>query len=123
MPRGGKRDGAGRPLAASTVRSREIAQEAIQKGITPLEVMLDNMRFAYDEAAVLIAKALGADKITSDEVKEIFRRRDVAQECAKDAAPYVHAKLANMEVTGADGKDLIPDQITITLKKIEHRPT
>jgi hypothetical protein len=27
----------------------------------------------------------------------------MAQECAKDAAPYIHPKLAAIEHTGADG--------------------
>ena len=34
------------------------------------------------------------------------KRRDLM---AQAAAPYIHAKLAAMEVTGKDGKDLIPE--------------
>ncbi len=30
-------------------------------------------------------------------------------DAAKSAAPYVHPKLAAIELTGADGKDLIPE--------------
>jgi hypothetical protein len=118
MPRGGKREGAGRPLAASTLRSREIAQEAIQKGITPLEVMLENMRFAHEGAAEHLAKITGVEPDVAVELmKGQINLRDFAQECAKDAAPYVHAKLANMELTGKDGKDLIPDTVNLNLIK------
>ena len=35
-----------------------------------------------------------------------LKRRDLMSHAA---APYIHQKLAAMEVTGKDGKDLIPD--------------
>lgn len=118
MSHGGKREGAGRPLGAATLRSQEIAAKAIQAGITPLEVMLDNMRFAHSELTEHLSKLmdLAPDEVT-DYLKAHINLREVAQECAKDAAPYVHAKLANMEVTGADGTDLIPDLIRLKLVK------
>ena len=43
---GGKRIGAGRPLGALTVRTRAVA-EAMATGVTPLEVMVGNMRRFY----------------------------------------------------------------------------
>ena len=42
--RGGKRPGAGRPAGAATRRTREIADQALAEGISPLEVMLRAMR-------------------------------------------------------------------------------
>ena len=86
MTHGGKRTGAGRKKGSKTARVQEIAAEAKAAGITPLEVMLGAMRQAWD----------GNDK-------------DAAARFAKDAAPYVHPRLAAVEHTGKDGKDLIPE--------------
>jgi hypothetical protein len=47
---GGKRSGAGRPPRATNARTREIAERAFEEGVTPLEVMLDNMRFYHSGA-------------------------------------------------------------------------
>lgn len=65
----------------------EITAKAAAEGITPLEVMIGAMRHAWD----------AEDK-------------DAAARFAKDAAPYVHPRLAAVEHTGKDGKDLIPDK-------------
>ena len=85
MARGGAREGAGRKPGAVTRKTREIAEKAHEEGITPLEVMLTAMRNAYD----------------AGELKE-------AAMFAKDAAPYVHAKLANVqaEISGPNGGDI-----------------
>ena len=78
MSRGGARPGAGRKPGSVTRRTREIAEQAAVQGITPLEFLLQAMR---------------------DESREFPVRLDAA----KAAAPYVHAKLAAVEVTGKDG--------------------
>lgn len=82
---GGKRSGAGRKPGSVTRKTRETAEKAHAEGITPLEVMLSAMRKAYEED-----------------------RLDAAFGYAKDAAPYMHAKLANVqaEVSGKDGGPL-----------------
>lgn len=80
MARGGKRTGAGRPKGATTRRSREIADKATAEGLTPLEVMLKAMRAHVDR-----------DNL------------DAAAAIAKDAAPYMHPRLASMQHTGRDG--------------------
>ena len=77
MARGGARPGAGRPAGAANVRTREIAN-AIVEGLTPLEYLTS----VYRDPAV-------------DEARRI--------DAAKAAAPYVHAKLSSMELTGKDG--------------------
>jgi dihydrodipicolinate synthase/N-acetylneuraminate lyase len=69
------------------------------------KVMLDNMRFAHQRAGELLA-ALLAD-VEAGEVKEsaalidafkpIHALRQTAQDCARDAANYVHPKLANIQ--------------------------
>jgi hypothetical protein len=80
MARGGKRPGAGRPkgsVEAKTVKRREVAEKALEQGITPLEVMLEAMRSALGPE--------GTNYVA-------------AQPFARDAAPFVHPKLAATEV-------------------------
>lgn len=69
--RGGKRPGAGRKPGSATKKTKEIANLATHRGITPLEVMLEAMQWAYDEGGPVMAF-----------------------QYAKDAAPYMHAKVA-----------------------------
>lgn len=78
--RGGRRAGAGRKPGSVTKKTREIAEKAVEAGITPLEVMLE---------------AMNAFRGMGDLEK--------AAAFAKDAAPYMHAKLAAVEHTGRDG--------------------
>lgn len=78
--RGGARKGAGRKAGSATQKTREIADKAAAAGITPLEVMLEAMN-SFRESGDL-EKAAGF---------------------AKDAAPYIHPKLAAIEHTGKDG--------------------
>lgn len=80
MARGGKRNGAGRPAGASTRRTRAIADKAIAEGITPLEVMLTAMRSRAEK-----------------------KDWDGAAAIAKDAAPYMHPKLASVQHAGPNG--------------------
>ena len=81
MKRGGKREGAGRPRGARTVRTSNVAEKAIASGkITPLEVILKAMH----------------EHCGNEEW-------DAAAAFAKDAAPYMHAKLASVQHTGAGG--------------------
>lgn len=51
--------------------------------------MLDNMRFAHERAAEVLAKVLAGDQADEAETlntfKELLRLRQVAEECAKDA--------------------------------------
>ena len=101
MPRGGHRENAGRkrgtPNKASAARQAEVAAS----GVTPLEVMLDNMRSAYHRALEL-EKQLNdlppeALEPSLQLMGEIVRQRQIAQRCAADAANYVHPKLASIQ--------------------------
>lgn len=78
--RGGARPGSGRKLGSATKKTREIADKAAASGVTPLEVMLEAMN-SFRDAGEL----------------------DRAAAIAKDAAPYVHPRLAAVEHTGKDG--------------------
>jgi len=75
--RGGRRRGAGRPLGSKNKRTAEIARAAAESGITPIEVMLGTMRELW---------ALGTPEAKRE-----------AAEIAKDAAPYIHPRLASID--------------------------
>lgn len=96
--RGGQRIGAGRKPGAATKRTREIADRAMAEGITPLEFMLKIMR---------------QEPAETDDLKLKFAQRDLQFEAAKAAAPYIHPRLAAVEVSGADGAPLIPPIINL----------
>lgn len=99
--RGGARKGAGRKPGSANTKTREIANRAAEEGITPLEVMLDNMRFAHGKAADVLAQLLACGAETPEafnEFKELLRFRGMAQEAAKDAAPYLHPRLSSVEM-------------------------
>ena len=72
--RGGKRPNAGRKPGGANKKTREIADKATQDGITPLEVMLNHMRELWQAG-----------------------NKAEAATIAKDAAPYMHPRLANIE--------------------------
>jgi hypothetical protein len=80
---GGKREGAGRKPGSMTKRRREIIDEAAKDGITPLEVQLRTMRALWDAAN---------SGPTLD-----FEKATAACAIAKDAAPYLHPRLSNIE--------------------------
>lgn len=75
MARGGKRIGSGRKPGTATRKTREIADKAAAEGVTPLEVMLRAMREHF-----------------------AAERWDDAATVAKDAAPYIHPRLANIDM-------------------------
>lgn len=96
---GGKRPGSGRPPAAATTRSKAAAEriangllfikhngepEELSPDATPLDVMMMAMRVAY--------RMHGARG---------------AHEYAKDCAPYVHARIAQMELKNVDDKPFV----------------
>lgn len=90
MARGGARPGAGRKpgtVSEATRRRKEIADEALKGGVSPLDVMLTTMRSLWDQAVdpdgkvVNIGKALQANMV------------------AKDAAAFIHPKLSSVEAS------------------------
>lgn len=98
-----------------------LANRAIAEGKTPLEVMIENMRHfqqvALDAEAVIAGLSFEGEPQEPDaqfkkllaEVKKAAGFRQMAHDCACDAAPYIHPRLAAIEHTGKDGKDLIPE--------------
>lgn len=125
MARGGKREGAGRKAGSVTTKTREVAERVLATGMTPLEVMIDNMRHfqqvALDAEATLdgltaseFSKSVPKDAAPEEQfkfllatVKKTVGLRQAAQDAARDAAPYVHAKLASVEHKGEGGGPLV----------------
>jgi len=72
----------GRPVGsvgAKTKMLREIAAKALADGVTPAEVMLDNMRFFHEKADVLqtaVVTKLQSKKLNSEEAMELLRRAE-----------------------------------------------
>lgn len=77
MARGGRRQGAGRKKSADTPEGqlrRELAIRALTEGKTPLEVMLEAMREAYQVGGAAAAFVF-----------------------AKECAPFMHPKLSAVD--------------------------
>lgn len=152
MPRGGRRPGSGRKKGSGkvkgsgakagsvTLKSREVADRVAaglpigpppgptisekNAAITPLDVMIQNMRHAMSvaEDAERVLAEISSDEIAGRglepaeqfkvllaEVKKTVDLRQVAQECARDAAPYVHARIAAVAVKAGDSaEEIVP---------------
>src|SRR5687767_13140648 len=121
-PHGGRRSGAGRKkgvpprvpskrylLAQTNSRTR-----AILRKYPPLDVMVFTMN-----AFVAAADILGSRILEINE--QIITRQSLlerAARIAKDAAPYVHPRLAQIEHTGNDNKR-VDVKVTMTLEPNE----
>lgn len=81
--RGGKRQGAGRKPGSRSKKTVALLAAVQEQGITPLEFMLNIMRSEPPQEAT---------------ASEFLAHQDRQFEAAKAAAPYVHAKLANIEM-------------------------
>ena len=81
MAHGGARTGAGRKPGQSTKLNQDAREKALEGGISPLDYMLSLLR------------------------NEDLPRAD-RFEAAKAAAPYVHSKLAAVEVSGDQDKPI-----------------
>ena len=94
----------GRKVGATNKKTREVAEKAIESGITPLEYMLNLMRAPIPD-----------DLDPASRVMAINQRF----EAAKAAAPYIHPRLAAVEHTGKGGKaiDMNWTVKLITVKK------
>jgi hypothetical protein len=97
--RGGKRANAGRKAGSATKKTREIADKAMEEGISPLEVMLFAMRALMTEAEQVVE----AQRKAGEPIVWPHGLLQDAADVAKDAAPYIHPRLAAIEHTGAEG--------------------
>ena len=87
MAYGGARPGAGRKKGGANRINDEARKKALEDGLSPLEYLLGVMR-----------------DIRQDDARRL--------DAAKAAAPYVHARLANVAVAGE-----IDSKITVNINK------
>jgi hypothetical protein len=125
-PKGGKREGSGAKPGQNPLSklSRVRAKEVWDTGNAPLDVMLRNMMFFHDHAENLkdrimtlldeaqSARAAGnAEGPDLDKLQQLVKNhleaRMNSQECAKDAAPYVHPRLSAITVKPATTEEVI----------------
>ena len=141
MARGGKRHGSGRKAGTANVKSREIADRiaamtvrttkgankiAKMGGVSMLEIMVENARHFHSVAkdAELVLDGMAAEalagveldpaeqfKIMLAEVKKAAGLRLMAQQCAQEAARFMHAPIAAVSLPssnpGTDGLTLL----------------
>lgn len=79
--KGGVRPGSGRKKGSPNKKTAELQRAVAESGLTPLEYLLEVMRNSSDERQRLNA--------------------------AIAAAPYIHPKLANIEVSGKGGGPVV----------------
>lgn len=106
----------GRKQGSGDRRTSRIAVEAALKGITPIEVMLDNMRFAHESALDLVSKlqrlvdgkpVTGEQNDPIDLYREMLRLRSMAQSAAEGAAPYIHPKYQTINLSEVENAPVV----------------
>lgn len=126
---GGPGRGQGRKKGGSNQRTlalRAIADEALKSGCSPLEVLLDNMRFY--QSKIKMAEQMLADAIANKEtpaaliavLQKLCNFRSEAGRFAVEAAPYVHAKLASITVGGDPENPIQFEDVSSARDKLAH---
>ena len=96
----------GRKPGIPNKRTREIQAKADALGVTPLDVLIEGTAFHYRNFKKLEKELKGRNFVTDEEKHNLQMSLNQARVFANDAAPYVHAKLANVSHTGKDGGPL-----------------
>ncbi len=144
---GGARPGAGRKKKIGTLRDpaplSEPAKRAlnVQRSIAahraatkidmgaamPVEVMLDNMRWAQARAQAVADEIAEVERETGKTAdpalyKLMLGLRGMAQQCAEGVAPYLHPRLAavaNLDPPNEDGHKTPEELLALVLAKID----
>ena len=108
MPKGGARRGTG-PKPGShtnraTILTRRKAAKIIESGLSPLDVMMANMRFWHREVTLMeagIRKTVpmaNGDSLLQVEktplIDRFFEAKDTLQDVARETAPYIHPRVS-----------------------------
>ena len=83
---------------------------AEKAGVTPLDYLLEGMRFyneIFQEQYKKLVERGGTEKLTPEELKTMIMSLDAGREFAVAAAPYCHAKLNAKD----PGEDDPPEEI------------
>lgn len=96
---GGKQEGAGRPKGSVSKKTQELIAKAVNEGISPVEVLLNDMRtfHALGENKMNEASQTDPGKKQAAAFRAACALKDIARECAQAAAPYIHPKLASIQ--------------------------
>lgn len=97
--KGGYMPGGGRPKGSLNKKTQELIVKATEAGITPIEVLLHDMRYFHNlgENKMRAAEQTDPGKKQSLAFKAACALKDIARSCAVSAAPYIHPKLASID--------------------------
>jgi hypothetical protein len=123
MPRGGKREGAGRPAGGQNRKTAvrlAVTQQAQKTGVAPIDIMYKNM-LIWDRQADSAEAALA--ELTADAIKGMNPQaafdylhaqvqktvgfRQLAQKAAADLAPFKHPKLSAVTHQGDENAPIV----------------
>ena len=100
-----------------TLMLKALADKALETGLTPLDIMLDNMRFYHHKAEKLLARVESmvncSDKDAVFALAKFGEARMKAQQCAQEAANYVHPRLSAVAVKGIGEGDNVTFNLII----------
>ena len=122
MPRGGRREGAGRkPGATSLVRVKRAERARLESVLDSLEVMRGCLGLAYNEIPEFLKQvrelAVGQDpKVLLEAIRALRTSIVDCHTIAKDIAPYEHRRLAGEKPLDQDDTKGPP---VLTLPAIE----
>lgn len=108
--RGGARENAGRPKGIPNKKTQELIARVQSEGIMPLDVFLNDMRYFYNlgENKMRMAEMARDGKQQAKEFRAASALKDIAASRARDAAPYIHPRLAslqaNVQVTNVEAE-------------------
>lgn len=107
---GGKQENAGRPKGVPNKRTQELMARVQSEGIMPMDVFLNDMRYFHKlgEDKMRQAEMASPGKEQAKEFRAAVALKDIAARNARDAAPYVHPRLAslsgNLQVTNVEAE-------------------
>jgi hypothetical protein len=97
--RGGYMPGGGRPKGSKGKKTQELLGKAMAEGITPMEVLLNDMRYFHKLAEKNLAKIIEHETIEAnlELFNEVKALKAIARECAEKVSPYIHPKLSSID--------------------------
>jgi len=110
---GGRRPGAGRKKGVRNKRTAEMIAEARTNGKMPVDFMLEVMRSEIPkELKDRLEQVNSSADVTLELMATLTKWSDTRMEAAKSVAPYLHPRLANLEVSGNKNKPLYVRKVT-----------
>ncbi len=97
--RGGARENGGRKKGIPNKKTQELIARVQSEGLMPLDIFLNDMRYFYNlgENKMRIAENTEPGKAQAKEFRAAAELKSIARDCGRDAAPYVHARLASLQ--------------------------